>query len=57
MNSSKSTLLKNIVVNKMCDMQDYYAAYEVLERIKKGEETTYSADEVRRELGLENCVS
>lgn len=36
------------------ELEDYYLAALVLDRIKKGEEKTYSLDEVERELGLES---
>ena len=36
------------------DLEDYYSAAEVLERVRRGEEKTHSLDEVRRELGLDD---
>lgn len=36
------------------EMEDYYLAMEVLERIRKGEERTYTDEEVRARLGLED---
>ena len=36
------------------DAEDIIAATEALERIRRGEERTYSSDEVRRELGLDD---
>jgi RHH-type rel operon transcriptional repressor/antitoxin RelB len=36
------------------DLEDYYSAAEVLKRVRSGEEKTYSLDEVRKELGLED---
>jgi RHH-type transcriptional regulator, rel operon repressor / antitoxin RelB len=35
------------------DVEDYYKAVEVSERIKRGEEKVYSLEEVMRDLGLE----
>lgn len=34
------------------DLEDYYLAAEVLERICKGEEAAYSSSQVRKELSL-----
>jgi len=36
------------------DLEDYYLAERVAERIRKGEERLFSLDEVERELGLES---
>lgn len=36
------------------DVEDYYRADEVWQRVKRGEEKVYSSDELRRELGLED---
>jgi RHH-type rel operon transcriptional repressor/antitoxin RelB len=38
----------------MEDLEDYYLAADVLEKVRKGEEETLSSAEVRRELGLDN---
>ena len=35
------------------DVEDYYKAVEVSQRIERGEERTYSLEEVMRDLGLE----
>ena len=35
------------------DVEDYYKALEVSQRIERGEERTYSLEEVMRDLGLE----
>ena len=49
-----SDLLRNAVANGMEDLEEYFNAGEVLERLKKGEEKTYPLDQVMRELGLED---
>jgi len=35
------------------EAEDYYLAAEVLERLRKGEERIFSAQEVRQDLGLD----
>jgi len=35
-------------------MEDYYLAAEVLELVRKGREKTFSAVEVRKDLGLDD---
>jgi RHH-type rel operon transcriptional repressor/antitoxin RelB len=34
------------------ELEDYYLAAEVLERVRKGQEPVYSTEEVRKDLGL-----
>ena len=34
------------------NLEDYYLAADILERIRKGKESTFSATEVRKDLGL-----
>jgi RHH-type rel operon transcriptional repressor/antitoxin RelB len=34
------------------DLEDIYLAEQTLERLRRGEERTYTLDEVERELGL-----
>jgi len=51
---SKAYYLREIITQGIEDMEDYYLAAEVLERVRKGQEPVYSADEVRRNLGLDD---
>ncbi len=34
------------------DVEDYYLAIEVLDRVREGKERVYSSEEVRQRLGL-----
>lgn len=36
------------------DIEDYYLAAEVLERVRQGRERVFSAQEVRQHLGLDD---
>jgi RHH-type rel operon transcriptional repressor/antitoxin RelB len=36
------------------DVQDYYRADDVWQRVQRGEEKVYSSEELRRDLGLED---
>ena len=47
-------LLAELHAIHMEDLEDVKRADEVLERIRKGEEKTYSSEEVRARLGLDN---
>ncbi len=51
---TKSYYLRELIMRGLDDLEDYYLAATVLERIRKGEEKTYSLNEVEQELGLED---
>jgi RHH-type rel operon transcriptional repressor/antitoxin RelB len=51
---SKAYYLREIIEQGIADMEDYYLAAEVLERMRKGQEPVHSAADVRVELGLED---
>lgn len=50
---TKAFYLRQMIENGMDDLEDYYLAAEVLERLRKGEEEVYSSDALRKDLGLE----
>ncbi|MGC1373049.1 MAG: CopG family transcriptional regulator [Candidatus Sulfotelmatobacter sp.] len=49
---TKAFYLRQMIENGLDDLEPYYLAADVLERIRKGEEKTYSSSQVRAELGL-----
>ena len=49
---SKAYYLREIIERGIEEMEDYYLAADVLERVRKGEEPVQSLDEVERDLGL-----
>lgn len=49
---TKAYYLRELINQGMDDIEDYYLAADVLERIRKGEESVHSLDEVERGLGL-----
>jgi RHH-type rel operon transcriptional repressor/antitoxin RelB len=49
---TKAYYLRTIIEQGIEDMEDYYLAAEVLERIRKGQEKVHSAADVRKDLGL-----
>lgn len=51
---SDSGYLLELLERALEDAEDITAATEVLERVRRGEERTYTSDEVRRELGLDD---
>ena len=51
---TKAFYLREIIERGIEDIEDYYLAADVVERIRKGEETIHSAAEVRKDLGLDD---
>jgi RHH-type transcriptional regulator, rel operon repressor / antitoxin RelB len=51
---TKAFYLRRMIEDSIDDVEDYYLAMEVLERVRSGKEKTYSSAEVRRELGLDD---
>ena len=51
---TKAFYLREIIDRGLEDIEDYYLAADVLERIRKGQEQVNDAADVRKELGLEN---
>ena len=50
---SKAFYLREIIEKGIEDMEDYYLAADVLERIRKGDEQVYTDAEIRARLCLE----
>ena len=51
---TKAYYLRELILNGLDDLEDYYAAVEVSERIRRGEEKTRPWADVRAELGLDD---
>jgi RHH-type rel operon transcriptional repressor/antitoxin RelB len=49
---SKAFYLREMISSGIADMEDYYLAADVLERVRKGEEQVFTLDEIERDLGL-----
>ncbi|SPF45917.1 Anti-toxin-like protein [Syntrophobacter sp. SbD1] len=49
---TKTFYAREAIVEYIEDLEDIYLAEKVVERIRRGEERTYTLDEVERELGL-----
>ena len=50
---TKAYYLRELVMNGLEDLEDYYLAAATMERVRKGEEKLYPAEQVRKDLGLE----
>ncbi|MHB9072025.1 MAG: type II toxin-antitoxin system RelB family antitoxin [Desulfobaccales bacterium] len=49
---TKAFYIREALAKMIDDLEDYYLAADILERIRKGKESTYSTTEVREDLGL-----
>lgn len=50
---SRSYYIRKALEIYLNELEDIYLAENTLERVRRGEEPTYSLDEVERELGLD----
>jgi RHH-type rel operon transcriptional repressor/antitoxin RelB len=50
----KAYYLREIIEKGLAEMEDYYLAADVLERVRAGEEQVHSAADVRKDLGLDD---
>ncbi len=51
---TKSYYLRRIIEENIGELEDYYLAVEISERIRRGEEKTYPLEDVMRDLGLDD---
>ena len=51
---SKAFYLRQVIEQGLNELEDYYLAADVLERVRSGREETLSAEKVRSDLGLED---
>lgn len=51
---TKAFYLRELINNGIDDLEDYYRAAVVMERVRSGKEKVYSLEEVEAQLGLAN---
>ncbi len=51
---TKAFYIREMIERSIDDIEDYYLAAEISERVRKGEEEVLSEEEIRRDLGLDN---
>jgi RHH-type transcriptional regulator, rel operon repressor / antitoxin RelB len=51
---TKAFYLRQMIENGLDDLEDYYLAADVLERVRQGKEEIYSSAQVRSDLGLDD---
>ena len=49
---TKSFYLRELIERGLEDVEDYYLAADVLERIRKGRERLHTSESVKKDLGL-----
>jgi RHH-type rel operon transcriptional repressor/antitoxin RelB len=49
---TKAFYLRQMIENGLDDLEDYYLAAEVLEKVRQGKEKIHSSAQVRADLGL-----
>ena len=51
---TKAYYLRELIASGLEDLEDYYLADATMERIRKGEEQVFSAEQVIKDLGLDD---
>ncbi|MGO9084568.1 MAG: TraY domain-containing protein [Candidatus Sulfotelmatobacter sp.] len=51
---TKAFYIRDMILNHLDEIEDYYFAADVVERLRKGQERTFSSQEMRRDLGLDD---
>ncbi len=50
---TKAYYLRELVTKGLDELEDYYLAAATVERVRKGEEAVYTAEQVREDLGVD----
>jgi RHH-type transcriptional regulator, rel operon repressor / antitoxin RelB len=51
---TKAFYIREMILTHIDEIEDYYLAAEVVERLRKGQGRTSTAQEVRQDLGLDD---
>lgn len=51
---TKAWYLRKLIEEHLEDLEDYYLADHIAERVRQGKERVYSLEQVEQELGLED---
>lgn len=51
---TKAFYLRQLIEKGLTELEDYYLAAEVVERIRRNEEQVYTTAEIRKDLGLDD---
>lgn len=53
---TKAFYLREMIERGIEELEDYYLAADVLERVRKGDEKVYSTARVKKELGMDALI-
>jgi RHH-type rel operon transcriptional repressor/antitoxin RelB len=51
---TKAFYIREMILSHIDEIEDYYLAAEVVERLRKGQGRTFTSREVRQDLGLDD---
>jgi RHH-type rel operon transcriptional repressor/antitoxin RelB len=51
---TKAFYIREMILSHIDEIEDYYLAAEVVERLRKGQGRPFTAQEVRQDLGLDD---
>lgn len=51
---TKAYYLRELIERGLDELEDYYLAAEVMERVRKGQERVHSSAQVKQDLGLDD---
>jgi RHH-type rel operon transcriptional repressor/antitoxin RelB len=51
---TKAFYIREMILSNIDDIEDYYLAADAAERVRKGQERTFTVQEVSRDLGLDD---
>ena len=51
---TKAFYIREMILNHIDKIEDYYLAADVVERLRKGQGRTFTTKEVRQDLGLDD---
>jgi RHH-type rel operon transcriptional repressor/antitoxin RelB len=51
---AKADCLRDWIVEHIEDVEDYFLAAQTLQRVRQGQEATFSAADIRKDLGLDH---
>jgi RHH-type rel operon transcriptional repressor/antitoxin RelB len=51
---TKAFYIREVILSHIDELEDYYLAADVVEHLRKGQERTFTSQEVRHDLGLDD---
>ena len=51
---TKAFYIREMILSNIDDIEDYYLAANVVERLRKGQSRTFTSQQIRQDLGLDD---